>query len=58
MNRTAETVRFFKFASELAAACRAGDEDRIAEAVDEIEVIVLHTDNPKLAQRASRLLAA
>ncbi len=58
MERSTETVFFFNLASELAAARRANDSPRLAEAVDEMEVFAMHTDNPKLAQRAHAALLA
>ncbi len=58
MNRTVETTTFFRNSSELNAARLAGNPARIAEAIDEMEVFAMHCDNPKLAERASRLLAA
>ena len=58
MDRNTETVFFFNLASELAAARRAGEERRLALAVDEMEVFAMYADNPKLAQRAACALAA
>lgn len=57
MERNIETVFFFKLASELAAARRSGDKARIAEAIGDVEMVAMHSDNPKLAQRAVAALA-
>jgi hypothetical protein len=53
-----ETAFFFKLASELAAARRAGDTVRISEARGDIEMVAMHSDNPKLIDRALAALAA
>tara|TARA_R110000796_G_scaffold10752_18_gene36028 strand:+ start:4392 stop:4568 length:177 start_codon:yes stop_codon:yes gene_type:complete len=58
MDRNTETVFFFNLATELSAARRSGDEARIAEAASDIEMVAMHSENSKLAQRAQALLAA
>lgn len=58
MDRTTETAFFFKLVTELNAARRAGDKTRIAEAFGDVEMVAMHSDNPKLAQRARAALAA
>jgi hypothetical protein len=58
MQNPNETSLYFRLASELAAARQAGCPERLALAVDELEVMAMHSENPKLADRARLALAA
>jgi hypothetical protein len=58
MEHAAETAFVNKLVAELAAARLSGDETHIAEAVDDLEMVVMHTRNQKLALRALSELAA
>ena len=53
MTDAQETARFFDLASTLATARRAGDARAAWEAADDLEVMAMHTENPKLRDRAS-----
>lgn len=52
MSHHNETTHYFKMASALCAARRAGDRQSGREAVDELEVLAMHTSNPKLRSQA------
>ena len=53
-----ELPMYFRLASELSAARRAGDAQRLALAIDEMEVFAMHAESRKLAARAGLALAA
>ena len=52
MSHHNETTHYFKMASALCAARRAGDRQSGQEAVDELEALAMHTSNPKLRSQA------
>lgn len=58
MEFAAERQLFDCVASELHNARAAHDYDAITEAVDDLEVIAMHTDIPLIRARAHRLITS